>query len=185
MWADKEVQTAVERQLQETGRVHTTEVKLHTAGGVPLDCLLSSEGVDILDRRCVLTVIQDITARRRSQAQLVEAVETVMQDTSWLGEKIVAKVNSLLDEGVEKPGNEPSDDTGLSCRERQVLALIAQGATDKAVAQALRISVFTVKNHVTSIYRKTGVTKRAHAVVWARHHGIQNYVHEQKIRPKN
>ena len=85
-----------------------------------------------------------------------------------------------MDESAATPGNTLGEDLGLSCRERQVLALIAQGATDKMVAQALHISVNTVKNHVTAIYRKTGVTKQAQAVVWPRHHGIQNYVHEQK-----
>ena len=147
------------------------EVKLRTANGGTLDCLMTSEGVSILDRRCVLTAIQDVTARRHAQAQFVTAVETVMQDTTWLGEKIVAKVNSLMDE-APPPGDGSSDDTDLSCRERQVLALVAQGATDKAVANALKISVNTVKNHVSAIYRKTGCSKRAHAVVWARHHGI-------------
>ena len=180
LWADDEVQTAAERQLQQTDRVQTIEVKLKTASGVSLDCLLTSEGVSILDRRCVLTVIQDITARRQVQSQLVVAVESVMQDTTWLGEKIVAKVNSLMDETASSPVPGIDEDVGLSGRERQVLALIAQGASDKATAQALRISVNTVKNHVSAIYRKTGITKRANAVVWARHHGIGNYIHEKQ-----
>ena len=162
--------------------MQTIEVKLHTARGAPLDCLLTSEGVTILDRHCVLTVIQDITARRQSQAKLVEAVETVMQDTSWLGEKIVAKVNSLMDEDGGTPSSKEDVDDGLSCRERQVLALVAQGATDKAIGQTLAISANTVKNHVRSIYRKTGVTTRAQAALWSRHHGIRNHVHEKANR---
>ena len=179
IWADAKTQADAEQQLREMDRVHTIEVKLKTATGASLDCLLTSEGVSILDRRCVLTVIQDITVRRHAQSQLVVAVESVMQDATWLGEKIVAKVNSLMDE-TPQPADSADGDHGLSGRERQVLALIAQGASDKAVAQTLRISVNTVKNHVSSIYRKTGVTKRANAVVWARHHGIQNYVHEKQ-----
>ena len=58
--------------------------------------------------------------------------------------------------------------------------MIARGATDKAIAGALNLSFHTVKNHVRAIYRKTGVNKRAEAVVWARHYGVMNYVHERK-----
>ncbi len=178
LWSSPETRALVEQQLDQTGRVRSVEVKLRTHGGKVLDCLMSSEGVTIHDERCVLTVLQDVTVQRRSDAQLVAAVEAVMQDASWLGQKIVAKINSLAD--AETGDDASLDAADLSMRERQVLALIARGATDKAVAGALRLSVNTVKNHVRAIYRKTGVNKRAEAVVWARHHGIMNYVFERK-----
>ena len=176
LWGDAETRAAVERQLYETGRVRTTEVRLHKNTGEAVDCLLTSEGVTILGERCVLTVIQNITAQRRSDARLQQAVEAVMQDTSWLGQKIVAKINSY----AEPDGPSSEDTEGLSRRERQVLALIAQGAADKAIACTLKLSTNTVKNHVRSIYRKTGVCKRGEAVVWGRQRGILNHVFERK-----
>ncbi len=177
LWADAEVYGAVERQLHETGRVQSTEVRLHTNTGEALLCLLSSESVTILDERCVLTVIQNVTAQRRTEAQLQAAVEAVMQDAAWLGQKIVAKINSYAD-----TGHQPSDTT-LSRREREVLALITQGASDKAIAATLNLSVYTVKNHVRRIYQKTSCRKRAEAVVWGRQRGILNYVFERSSRP--
>ena len=131
-----------------------------------------------MDERGVLTVIQNLFAQRRSETQLIAAVESVMQDASWLGQKIVAKINSMADNESGKDDLLAAAD--LSQRERQVLALIARGATDKAIAATLKLSFHTVKNHVRAIYRKTGVNKRAEAVVWARHCGILNYVHERK-----
>ena len=176
LWGDAETRAAVERQLFETGRVRTTEVRLHRKTGEAIECLLTSEGVTILGERCVLTVIQNITAQRRSDARLQAAVEAVMQDTSWLGQKIVAKINSY----AEPDGPSGEDAENLSKRERQVLALIAQGAADKAIACTLKLSTNTVKNHVRSIYRKTGVCKRGEAVVWGRQRGILNHVFERK-----
>ena len=178
LWTDPETCALVEQQLSQTGRVRSIDVKLRTHAGKVLDCLMSSEGVTILDERCVLTVIQDITLQRRSDTQLAAAVESVMQDASWLAQKIVAKINSLAD--GERDNGSSLDAADLSHRERQVLALVARGATDKAIAGALKVSVNTVKNHVRALYRKTGVNKRAEAVVWARHHGITNYIHERK-----
>ena len=176
LWGDPETRAAVERQLHETGRVRMTEVRLHKDTGEAIDCLLTSEGVTITGERCVLTVIQNITAQRRSDARLQAAVEAVMQDTSWLGQKIVAKINSY----AEPAGSSGEGGDGLSKRERQVLALIAQGAADKAIACTLNLSTNTVKNHVRSIYRKTGVCKRGEAVVWGRQRGIFNHVFEGK-----
>ena len=178
IWTDEQARRIVEAQLDQTGSVRSHEARLRTRDGRLLACLLSSEGVTIADERCVLTVIQNVTAQRRSETQLIAAVEAVMQDASWLGQKIVAKINSFAD------GEEGHDDllaaADLSQRERQVLALIARGATDKAIAATLQLSFHTVKNHVRSIYRKTGVNKRAEAVAWARHCGVVNHVHERR-----
>jgi DNA-binding NarL/FixJ family response regulator len=52
----------------------------------------------------------------------------------------------------------------LSQREREVLALIATGATNRAIAAALFISEATVKTHLLHIYAKLGVQDRAGAV---------------------
>jgi len=59
----------------------------------------------------------------------------------------------------------------LSVREVQVLRLIADGKTDKAIGGALGISARTVSNHVKSILQKTETENRAHAVAWAARQG--------------
>ncbi len=52
----------------------------------------------------------------------------------------------------------------LTAREREVTALLAQGMTNRQIAEQLVISEDTVKTHVRSIFRKLGVTDRAQAV---------------------
>jgi DNA-binding CsgD family transcriptional regulator len=52
----------------------------------------------------------------------------------------------------------------LTARERQVVQLVAAGATNRAIASELTVSVETVKSHVSSIMRKLGATSRAEAV---------------------
>lgn len=52
----------------------------------------------------------------------------------------------------------------LTKREIEVLALVAQGYTEKGVATALGISGETVNNHLRSIYLRLGAVNRAHAV---------------------
>lgn len=63
--------------------------------------------------------------------------------------------------GVPAPG-------GLTKREIEVLAAIADGATNKAVAQRMFISEKTVARHLANIYAKLGVPSRTAAAAWAR-----------------
>ena len=58
----------------------------------------------------------------------------------------------------------------LSRREREVLRLIAQGRSNQEIADALFISIRTVKAHVTNIFTKVGVSSRSAAAAWAHRH---------------
>jgi len=60
----------------------------------------------------------------------------------------------------------------LSAREREILELLANGLTNREIAAALYISPHTVKNHVSSIYRKLGVDDRTRVAVTALRLGV-------------
>jgi DNA-binding NarL/FixJ family response regulator len=62
----------------------------------------------------------------------------------------------------------PADD--LSPRELQVLRLVTSGLANKQIARRLDISESTVKAHISSVFRRIGVTDRTSAAVWARDH---------------
>lgn len=60
----------------------------------------------------------------------------------------------------------------LSQREREVLTMVAQGHPSKVIAQRLEISEKTVKAHLTSVFRRIGVSDRTQAALWAERHGL-------------
>lgn len=60
----------------------------------------------------------------------------------------------------------------LTEREREVLALIAQGTSNSDIADILVISPKTVRNHITSIFSKLQVADRAEAIIRARQAGV-------------
>jgi two-component system response regulator DesR len=62
--------------------------------------------------------------------------------------------------------------TGLSDREREVLALLASGRTNKEIADQLFLSPHTVKEHTSAVYRKLRVRNRAEAVRRAERLGL-------------
>jgi two-component system, NarL family, response regulator DegU len=60
----------------------------------------------------------------------------------------------------------------LTQREKQILTYVADGNTNKQIANILNISEQTIKNHVSAILRKLNANDRAHAVVLAIRHGL-------------
>jgi DNA-binding NarL/FixJ family response regulator len=61
----------------------------------------------------------------------------------------------------------------LSKRERETLALLAEGLSNSEIAERLGISEKTVRNHLSHLFDKLGVWSRAQAIVFARDHGFR------------
>jgi DNA-binding NarL/FixJ family response regulator len=80
--------------------------------------------------------------------------------------RMVGKGMTVFGRQEEAPSNP------LSAREREVLALIASGATNREIADRLYLSPHTVKEHASSLYRKLGVKNRAEAARRAERLGL-------------
>jgi len=70
------------------------------------------------------------------------------------------------------PWDAEEDLVALTRREQEVLSLVAEGASDKEIADALHISVHTVKSHMRNILAKLHVGSRYEAARYARHKGL-------------
>lgn len=73
---------------------------------------------------------------------------------------------------MSKYGAATESDSGLTEREHQVLSEVSQGATDKEIAEALTISLNTVKTHIRNILSKLHVTTRREAAKMAKTKGL-------------
>jgi PAS domain S-box-containing protein len=168
LWADVAERNAVEEEIARGGGVRNRDVRLLDAAGQPVDCLLSAERMALRGEQCTLWLFQDITARRSSELELVEAIETVMKDASWFSRSIMDNLANLRNPRRDEKRGVPD----LTRREREVLGLICEGADDKAISERLQLSGNTVRNHVAGIYGKIGVNRRAAAIAWARERGL-------------
>jgi PAS domain S-box-containing protein len=182
LWENSSARLDLHRQFEKAGTVRNYEIKLRTKTGDFLDCLVAAERVTILDKPCVLTVIQDITERKRSETQLFAAIEMVMQDTSWFTQRVIEKVADL-----RQPHGSNNPKAGLeelTERELEVLVLLCTGAGDAEIASQLGRSRHTVRNHVSAIYDKIGVHRRGAAVAWARDRGLSGHAKPATGDPK-
>jgi DNA-binding NarL/FixJ family response regulator len=105
-------------------------------------------------------------------ARLVEAIRAAAHGESFLQPAIASKVLAefnRLSRAAPPPGELPEP---LSEREREVLRLLARGASNKEIAAQLDIAEGTVKNHVTSILGKLEVDDRTRAALRARDLGL-------------
>lgn len=170
MWDSSATRRQVEAQLADTGALKGCELRLKTKDGELVDCLLSAESTTLRGEPCVMSVFQDITDRKRTETDLITAIEAAMQDSSWLSRKIMDKLAALRSPRSDGRGGAPPAED-LTPREREVLALIAEGRSDAKIAEALSLSRNTVRNHVARLYAKIGAHNRAEAIVWARDRG--------------
>ncbi|NOZ70677.1 MAG: response regulator transcription factor [Chloroflexi bacterium] len=103
-----------------------------------------------------------------SVADLARAIIAVGRGEMFLPPDVAARALMALARGQEPESSliEP-----LTGREQEVLTLLAQGHTNKDIAQTLFLSVRTVEAHLRNIYGKLGVHSRTEAALWALKHG--------------
>ena len=95
LWADDRNCRRFEAELTKANTVRDFEARLRAKGGEELACLVAAESIMLSDRACILCSFQDITARRRSEEELVKAIEAVMADASWFSHGMVEKLAAL------------------------------------------------------------------------------------------
>ncbi|AOR36172.1 DNA-binding response regulator [Streptomyces fodineus] len=102
-------------------------------------------------------------------SDLVSAVRTVASGQSMLDPATTARLmRSLRTDPADSPAVPPELET-LSPRERDILALIGDGLTNREIGKRLYLSEKTVKNHISRMLAKLGVQRRVQAAVLASH----------------
>lgn len=172
LWKDVTATRELLARLNRREDIRNKEIPVRTREGAIIDCLLSADTVTIQDEPCVLCVIQDITERKRSETDLLAAIDAVMKDTSWFSRTVMEKLAQLRQ---PESGGAKAELAALTPREKDVLRLICKGQSDAEIAAALKLSRNTVRNHVATLYGKIGVNRRGAAVVWGRERGIVSY----------
>ena len=167
LWASAEDQAAIARAANKQGSYREVELRVDTKNRGLRNILASTEVIALDGEDGMLHMFYDITSRKESEEELMQAINTVMQDTAWFSRSVVEKLTQLQTGELD-----PTTTTELTKRERQVLERVAQGHSNEMISDDLGIAKQTVRNYVTRVYEKLGVHTRAEAVVWARERGL-------------
>jgi len=105
---------------------------------------------------------------------LVRAIERVGRGEALLDPSLVQKVFARVREAARK--EEAAAFAELTDQELRVLAQVAEGKTNREIAKALYLGEGTVRNYVSSILSKLGLTNRAEAAAYAVEHNLKDYL---------
>lgn len=101
---------------------------------------------------------------------IVRAVESVVRGDAVFGAAVADRILDLASTAAPEPLIGPL--ASLTERERDVLSLLALGLPNAAIADRLHLSRNTVRNHLSNVFTKLGVTNRGEAIIAARTGGI-------------
>jgi DNA-binding NarL/FixJ family response regulator len=128
----------------------------------------SSEGTDAV-LRAVRAGALGIVGQNEPIGVLVAAISSVHAREAWYQRRSVATIlRTLL---REHPALSVDPETArlevLTKREREIVRLVAEGLTNRVIAERLFISEVTVRHHLTSIFAKLGITNRVELLGFA------------------
>jgi DNA-binding NarL/FixJ family response regulator len=106
--------------------------------------------------------------------ELVHALEAVARGEALLDPAVTQRVFQEVRRAVKE--EEASAFAHLSQQEKHVLLLVSEGKTNREIAKALFLGEGTVRNYVSSILSKLGVSNRAEAAAYAVEHNLREYI---------
>jgi DNA-binding NarL/FixJ family response regulator len=118
-----------------------------------------------------------IVLKQTAPDLIVKSIRKVNAGEIWLDSHTTAAVMRQFSTGFEANGTstvngKTRERSPLSTREREIVALVAQGYKNKEMAEKMFISEQTVKNHLHNIFDKLGVSDRLELALYAIHKGL-------------
>jgi len=138
--------------------------------------VLSGSRDAALHDSAVLAGARGVVQKRESPSILLKAIEKVHEGELWIDRGATGRIFMELTRQKSAEGKSPEKQkiAMLTVRERQTIATMASDASapGKVFAERLHISEHTLRNHLTSIYSKLGLSNRLDLYAYAHKHGL-------------
>ena len=124
-------------------------------------------------RQAVKLGAMGVVVKDQAADVLIKAIEKVNAGEIWLDRATMGNVlNEMTGQGQGELDSADTRINSLTDREREVIALIAEGLKNKQIGKRLFISETTVTHHLSSIFSKLGVSDRLELVIYAFGHNL-------------
>jgi DNA-binding NarL/FixJ family response regulator len=124
-----------------------------------------------LHQQAVQSGAMGVVLKDQAAEVLHTAITQVQAGGIWLDPGLTARVLAGM-EAARVPDPGAADIAALTEREREVIALLAEGLQNKDVGERLHITENTVRRHLVAIFNKLGVDSRLELVIYAFRHGM-------------
>jgi len=129
-----------------------------------------------IDRRQVVDALKDgargVVLKETTSHTLCTCLRDVMAGGYWVGHGAVSDLVKALRDLEQGARRESAPVTRLTVRERQILSAVVDGATNEDIGRQCGLRRQTVKNHMTNIFDKLGVSSRLELAMMAISHGL-------------
>ncbi|WP_432209164.1 LuxR C-terminal-related transcriptional regulator [Acinetobacter variabilis] len=150
--------------------------KIHELGSQTLILVVSAWSTQDCLLKAIKAGATGYVLKERDDTEVSLAIRSILRGGApidpFIAREILKQISSSepsssLEQVVPDPEQE-----SLTQREKEILSLVAQGLSNREIADELCVSRYTVESHIKHIYRKLSVSKRTKAVSTARHLGI-------------
>jgi len=129
--------------------------------------MLTSFANDDFVHQAIVSGAHGYMMKEADPERLIEAIHRLYCGESVLGADLVARVIGLVRSGHTHPLEPSAGLDSLSSQERRVLALVAEGRTNKEIGLKLGLSDNTVKNYLVNVFDKLNIKRRSQAAaIW-------------------
>ena len=132
--------------------------------------MLTSFGEEDAVMSSIMAGASGYLLKNTGRADLIKAIRGAAEGQNLLDPSVTGKVMERLTQLAAREQERAME--VISGREKEVLVLVAQGLTNKGIADKLVISENTARNHVSRILDKLGLSHRAQAAAFAARHGL-------------
>jgi two-component system nitrate/nitrite response regulator NarL len=146
--------------------------ELASSGNAPRTLLLT---VAIEEQELVEALelgARGVVLKEAATELLFKAIRTVVGGQYWIGRDTVTDIVRHLRERAAAASRRVPPAERLTRREREIVAGVAAGESNREVARRLNLAEDTVKHHMTNIFDKVGVSNRAELAAYAASHGL-------------
>ena len=150
--------------------------KIHELGSQTLILVVSAWSTQDSLLKAIKAGATGYVLKERDDTEVSLAIRSILRGGApidpFIAREILKQISSSEpSSSLEQIVLDPEQES-LTQREKEILSLVAQGLSNREIADELCVSRYTVESHIKHIYRKLSVSKRTNAVSTARHLGI-------------
>jgi DNA-binding NarL/FixJ family response regulator len=147
-------------------------LRLLSTEHVPTKTIVLTAGIGRIETvQAVQLGARGVVLKADASRLLFESIVAVAAGQFWLGSQQLPDQERALEKALTDGGGDTGD-FDLSPREREIIVALAQGLSNRDIADRFKLSEVTVKHHLNSIFDKCGVSNRLEMALFALRHGL-------------